>query len=129
MRKFSFFVLVLSTLFLQAHTDHYKNYNKIEMEIFKDNEKIGESIFFFKKENNKFIVKNKTNFKVELLGVTIFSVNSKSTEEYIGDQLISFNSETFQNDKKKFVNLIFDKKKINLLLMDHHFKVRLVKKI
>jgi len=122
MRKFSLFVLVLSTLFLQAHTDHYKNYNKIEMEIFKDNEKIGESIFFFKKENNKFIVKNKTYFNVKLLGVSIFSVNSKGTEEYIGDQLISFNSETFQNDKKKFVNLIFDKKKDKFIIDGSSFQ-------
>ena len=122
MRKFSLFVLVLSTLFLQAHTDHYKNYNKIEMEIFKDNEQIGESIFFFKKENNKFIVKNKTNFNVKLLGVSIFSVNSKGTEIYIGDQLISFNSETFQNDKKKFVNLIFDKKKDKFIIDGSSFQ-------
>ena len=122
MRKFSLFVLVLSTLFLQAHTDHYKNYNKIEMEIFKDNEKIGESIFFFKKENNKFIVKNKTNFNVKLLGVSIFSVNSKGTEVYIGDQLISFNSETFQNDKKKFVNLMFDKKKDKFIIDGSSFQ-------
>ncbi len=122
MRKFSLFVLVLSSLFLQAHTDHYKNYNKIEMEIFKDNEQIGESIFFFKKENNKFIVKNKTNFNVKLLGVSIFSVNSKGTEVYIGDQLISFNSETFQNDKKKFVNLIFDKKKDKFIIDGSSFQ-------
>lgn len=122
MRKFSLFVLVLSLLFLQAHTDHYKNYNKIEMEIFKDNEQIGESIFFFKKENNKFIVKNKTNFNVKLLGVSIFSVNSKGTEVYIGDQLISFNSETFQNDKKKFVNLIFDKKKDKFIIDGSSFQ-------
>ena len=122
MRKFSLFVLVLSTLFLQAHTDHYKNYNKIEMEIFKDNEQIGESIFFFKKENNKFIVKNKTNFNVKLLGVSIFSVNSKGTEVYIGDQLISFNSETFQNDKKKFVNLMFDKKKDKFIIDGSSFQ-------
>ena len=122
MRKFSLFVLVLSTVFLQAHTDHYKNYNKIEMEIFKDNEQIGESIFFFKKENNKFIVKNKTNFNVKLLGVSIFSVNSKGTEVYIGDQLISFNSETFQNDKKKFVNLIFDKKKDKFIIDGSSFQ-------
>ena len=122
MRNFSLFVLVLSTLFLQAHTDHYKNYNKIEMEIFKDNEQIGESIFFFKKENNKFIVKNKTNFNVKLLGVSIFSVNSKGTEVYIGDQLISFNSETFQNDKKKFVNLIFYKKKDKFIIDGSSFQ-------
>ena len=122
MRKFFLFVLVLSTLFLQAHTAHYKNYNKIVMEIFKDNEQIGESIFFFKKENNKFIVKNKTNFNVKLLGVSIFSVNSKGTEVYIGDQLISFNSETFQNDKKKFVNLIFDKKKDKFIIDGSSFQ-------
>ena len=122
MRKFLLFVLVLSTLFLLAHTDHYKNYNKIEMEIFKDNEQIGESIFFFKKENNKFIVKNKTNFNVKLLGVSIFSVNSKGMEVYIGDQLISFNSETFQNDKKKFVNLIFDKKKDKFIIDGSSFQ-------
>ena len=92
------------------------------MEIFKDNEKIGESIFFFKKENNKFIVENKTNFNVKLLGVSIFSVNSKGTEVYIGDQLISFNSETFQNDKKKFVNLIFDKKKDKFIIDGSSFQ-------
>ena len=95
---------------------------KIEMEIFKDNEQIGESIFFFKKENDKFIVKNKTNFNVKLLGVSIFSVNSKGTEVYIGDQLISFNSETFQNDKKKFVNLIFDKKKDKFIIDGSSFQ-------
>ena len=52
MRKFLVILLVLSPVFLQAHTDHYKNYSKIEMEIFKDDEKIGESIFTFKKEDN-----------------------------------------------------------------------------
>ena len=36
MRKFLVILLVLSPLFLQAHTDHYKNYSKIEMEIFKN---------------------------------------------------------------------------------------------
>ena len=46
--------------------------------------------------------KNSTNFEVKLLGVTVFSIKSRGTEEYIGDQLISFNSETFQNDKRKY---------------------------
>ena len=116
MRKFLVILLVLSPLFLQAHTDHYKNYSNIKMEIFKDDEKIGESIFTFKKEENKFIVKNTTNFEVKLLGVTVFSINSRGTEEYIGDQLISFNSETFQNNKRKYVNLIFDEKKEKFII-------------
>ncbi len=122
MRKFLVILLVLSPLFLQAHTDHYKNYRNIEMEIFKDDEKIGESIFTFKKEKNKFIVKNKTNFNVKLLGVTVFSINSRGTEEYIGDQLISFNSETFQNNKRKYVNLIFDEKKEKFIIDGSSYK-------
>ena len=122
MRKFLLILLVLSSLFLQAHTDHYKNYSNIKMEIFKDNEKIGESIFTFKKEENKFIVKNTTNFEVKLLGVTVFSINSRGTEEYIGDQLISFNSETFQNNKRKYVNLIFDEKKEKFIIDGSSYK-------
>ena len=122
MRKFLVILLVLSPLFLQAHTDHYKNYKNIEMEIFKDDEKIGESIFTFKKEENKFIVKNKTNFNVKLLGVTVFSINSRGTEEYIGDQLISFKSETFQNNKRKYVNLIFDEKKEKFIIDGSSYK-------
>ena len=122
MRKFLVILLVLSPLFLLAHTDHYKNYSSIEMEIFKDDEKIGESIFTFKKEENKFIVKNTTNFEVKLLGVTVFSINSRGTEEYIGDQLISFNSETFQNNKRKYVNLIFDEKKEKFIIDGSSYK-------
>ena len=122
MRNFLVLLLVLSPLFLQAHTDHYKNHSYIEMEIFKDDEKIGESIFTFKKEENKFIVKNKTNFNVKLLGVTVFSINSRGTEEYIGDQLISFNSETFQNNKRKYVNLIFDEKKEKFIIDGSSYK-------
>ena len=122
MRKLLVILLVLSSLFLQAHNDHYKNYSKIEMEIFKDDEKIGESIFTFKKEEDKFIVKNTTNFNVKLLGVKVFSINSKGTEEYIGDQLISFNSETFQNDKRKYVNLFFDEKKEKFIIDGSSYK-------
>ena len=122
MRKFLVILLVLSPLFLQAHTDHYKNYSNIVMEIFKDDEKIGESIFTFKKEDKKFIVKNRTKFEVKLLGVTVFSINSRGTEEYIGDQLISFNSETFQNNKRKYVNLIFDEKKEKFIIDGSSYK-------
>ena len=122
MRKFLVILLILSPLFLKGHTDHYKNYSNIEMEIFKDDEKIGESIFTFEKEEDKFIVRNSTNFEVKLLGVTVFSINSRGTEEYIGDQLISFNSETFQNNKRKYVNLIFDEKKEKFIIDGSSYK-------
>ncbi|MDC3371295.1 hypothetical protein OAW33_03365, partial [Candidatus Pelagibacter ubique] len=42
-------------------------------------------------------------------GATIFKIEGFGEEKYIKDQLISFNSKTLQNDKKKYVNLEFNK--------------------
>ena len=50
-------------------------------------------------------VKNYTQFKVKLLGATIFSISSDGIEKYENDKLIYFKSTTFQNDKEKYVNL------------------------
>ena len=49
-------------------------------------------------------------FVVKLLGATVFQVEGYSEEKYLKDQLVSYNSKTLQNDKKKFVNLTFDQK-------------------
>ena len=69
-------------------------------------------------------VKNETKFDVQLLGVKIFSIRSKGVEKYFNNKLISFKSETQQNDKKKFVNLEVTDKKTDLKLMDPHIKER-----
>ena len=50
----------------------------------------------------------KIKFVVKLLGATVFQVEGYSEEKYFKDQLVSYNSKTLQNDKKKFVNLTFD---------------------
>ena len=94
-----------------AHMDHYKKYNKIEMDIFRNGELIGYNYYFFKRKNDETIVTNQVKFSVKLLGATIFQVEGFSEEKYFKDQLISFNSKTLQNDKKKFVNLVFNKEK------------------
>ena len=109
MKKFVFISLftLFSTISV-AHMAHYNNYKKIEMEIFRNNELIGFSNYFFKRKGNVTIITNQTKFSVKILGVTIFLVEGYSDEKYLKDQLISFNSKTLQNDKKKFVNLIFD---------------------
>ena len=43
------------------------------------------------------------------MGTTIFKVEGYGEEKYFKDQLISYNSKTLQNNKKKFVNLLFNK--------------------
>jgi hypothetical protein len=90
---------------LNAHTYHYKNFKKIQMEIFRNNELIGYNYYFFKTENDEFQVTNQTKITVKLLGATIFDVESYGEEKYKNDKLISFRSKTKQNKKEKFVNL------------------------
>ena len=88
--------------------DHYKKFNKIEMEIFRNGELIGYNYYFFTRNGDKTTVTNQIKFSVKFLGSTIFQVEGYGEEKYIKDQLISYDSKTFQNDKEKFVNLLFD---------------------
>ncbi|MDC1129596.1 hypothetical protein OAS92_02905 [Candidatus Pelagibacter sp.] len=90
---------------LNAHISHYKNFKKIEMEIFRNNELIGYNYYFFKTKNDEVQVINQTKITVKLLGATIFDVESYGEEKYKNDKLIFFHSKTKQNKKEKFVNL------------------------
>tara|TARA_B100000575_G_scaffold213072_1_gene173890 strand:- start:47 stop:733 length:687 start_codon:yes stop_codon:yes gene_type:complete len=109
MKKFLIcFILLLYPQGLNSHVSHYKNIKKIEMEIFKDGKNIGYCNYEFTKNNDSIKIYNETNFEVKLLGIKVFSINSIGTEIYKNNKLFSFNSNTLQNDKKKFVNLILN---------------------
>ena len=92
MRKFFVLIIILFSSNVMAHMDHYKKYNKIEMDIFRNGELIGYNYYFFKRKNDETIVTNQVKFSVKLLGATIFQVEGFSEEKYFKDQLISFNS-------------------------------------
>ena len=111
MKKILVLIVILFSSNVLAHMDHYKKYNKIEMEIFRNGELIGYNYYFFKKKGDETIVTNQIKFSVKLLGATVFQVEGYGEEKYLKDQLISYNSKTLQNDKEKFVNLVFDKDK------------------
>ena len=118
MKKFiaATFLVLYSSISI-AHMAHYNKYNKIEMEIFRNNELIGYNFYFFTRNGDETIVTNQIKFSVKLLGKTIFKVEGYGEEKYFKDQLISYNSKTLQNNKKKFVNLLFNKdtKKLNIV--------------
>ena len=118
MKKFivATFLIVFSSISI-AHMAHYNKYNKIEMEIFRNNELIGYNYYFFTRNGDETIVTNQIKFSVKLLGATIFKVEGYGEEKYFKDQLISYNSKTLQNNKKKFVNLLFNKdtKKLDII--------------
>jgi len=110
MKKFLLILfLLIDPINSMAHIGHYIKYNKIEMEIYRNGELIGYNYYFFEKNDEETVITNQIKFSVKILGATIFKVEGYSEEKYFKDQLISFNSKTLQNDKKKFVNLTFNK--------------------
>ena len=123
MRKlFIFLILLVFPLKTLSHTDHYKNVNKIEMEILKDGKVIGFCNYKFFHKDKSLEVQNTTKFEVKIFGVKIFSISSNAVEKYKNEQLIYFKSETVQNDKKKFVNLKYEKNKNNFLIHGSSYK-------
>ena len=110
MKKFAVILLVVffSSISL-AHIGHYNKFDKIEMEILRNDEVIGYNNYYFKRDGEKTIVKNQYKFEVKLLSATIFKVEGYGEEIYLKDNLISFQSKTLQNKKEKFVNLKLDK--------------------
>jgi hypothetical protein len=101
------------TTISKAHLAHYKDINKIEMEIIRNGKVIGYNFYFFKRNKDELIVTNQIYFKVKILGATVFKVEGYGEEKYLNEKLISYNSKTLQNDKEKYVNLIFDEKNDN----------------
>ena len=105
---FIFIIITIYSTVSFAHMDHYKKFNKIEMEIFRNGELIGYNYYFFTRNGDKTTITNQIKFSVKLLGTTVFQVEGYGEEKYLKDQLISYNSKTFQNDREKFVNLLFN---------------------
>ena len=101
---------------VNAHISHYKNFKKIKMEIFRNNELIGYNYYFFKTKNDEVQVTNQTKITIKLLGTTIFDIEGYGEEKYRNDKLISFRSKTKQNKKEKFV-----KKKRNKIIFNKNF--------
>ena len=109
MKKYLFtIILVFITTKAFAHSSHYKGIKKIEMDVLRNGEVIGHSNYYFENENNIMTIKNYTKFKVELFGVSVFSISGETIEKYKDDKLISFKSNTFQNDKEKYVELKYE---------------------
>ena len=67
-------------------------------------------------------VENDTKFKVDILGVNLFKIDSLGIEFYENNKLVSFESETFQNKKVKYVNLKLSEDKTQYLINGSSYK-------
>ena len=100
-----FFSLFLYPFNSYSHPQDYIKFKSIEMEVLRNGKVIGFSKYYFNHKDQFLEVKNETKFEVKLVGVKIFEIKSEGIERYDNNNLISYNSKTLQNDKKKFVNL------------------------
>ncbi len=112
-----FLILLININNAFSHSSHIKSLSRIEMEVFRNGKLIGTSNYNFEHKKDQMIVKNETNFLVEMAGIKIFSINGNSEELYKNEKLIYFKSSTLQNKKRKYVKLFYDKNK-NLFIID-----------
>ena len=81
------------------------------MDVLRDGKKIGYNKYIFINKNDYLIIENQTNFIAKIIGFNLLSVNASSTETYKNGKLVKYKSETIQNKKKKYSNLVFDNSK------------------
>ena len=122
MNKYIYILLLIIFIFKAYSYADSNGIKKIEMEVFRNGEVIGYSNYFFDQKDNIIIIKNNTKFKVELFGVSVFSISSETVETYENDELIYFKSKTFQNDKEKYVNLNYDQSLKKLIIDGSSYK-------
>tara|TARA_Y100000590_G_C15471166_1_gene920217 strand:+ start:23 stop:706 length:684 start_codon:yes stop_codon:yes gene_type:complete len=111
-KAYKIFILIILIIYpfsSFSHVQHYDNLNRIEFDIYRNNNHIGKHIFTFEKSKNQLSVISEINFEIKKLGIVLYKYNVRGTEIYKDGQLVKFNSKTDQNGKQKFVNLEFDK--------------------
>ena len=103
-----FFLLIIFIIFpytINAHIQHYENLNRIEFDIYRNNDHIGKHIFSFKKSEEDITVKSEIKFTIKKLGIVLYKYHAEGTEIFKNGQLIKFSSKTNQNGKEKYVNI------------------------
>ena len=106
-----FLIFIIYPFFSYSHVNHYAKLRLIEMDILRNGKKIGYNKYSFKNQNNLLIVKNEINFVAKLVGINLLDVKGSSTETYKNGRLIKFKSNTIQNKKKKYNELVLDENK------------------
>jgi len=99
---------------LSAHIEHYKDLNRIEFDIYRNNKNIGKHTFEFIKSTEDLSVVSEINFEIKKLGIVLYKYHAQGTEVYKDNKLVKFNSKTKQNGKEKFVNITLSNNEYNI---------------
>ena len=116
-----FLIFLIYPFFSYSHVNHYDKLKIIEMDVLRNGKKIGYNKYSFKSQNNLLEVKNEINFIVRLMGINLINVNGSSTETYKSGKLVKFKSNTIQNKKKKYNELMLSEDKKNFKIKGSSF--------
>jgi len=116
------FYFFISFTFILGHVDHYKNYDYLEYELFRNDRLIGYHKYEFVRNNNNLTVNSIVEFKISKLGVNLYKYFASSSEKYKNSKFLSFNSKTKQNKKDKYVNITVDDSQKQLIIDGSSYK-------
>ena len=124
MKKFilSIIIILFTNIDSFSHINHYKNYNYLEYELFRNNKPIGYHKYKFTKNGENLLVNSEVNFKITKLGIDLYQYSAKSEENYINGIFSGFKSKTNQNKKAKYVNIKIDPTSKNLIVDGSSYK-------
>ena len=124
MKRFSILIIFFSIINIKAfgHVDHYKTYNYLEYELFRNDKLIGFHKYNFERNNDLLTIKSHVEFNIIKLGVNLYKYKAISKESYKNNEFFNFSSKTNQNKKEKYVNIKFDKKNGKLIIDGSSYK-------
>ena len=88
-----------------SHVEHYKEFNVLNYELFRNDKSIGYHKYNFERKDSSLKVKSVVEFKITKLGVDLYKYYAESDENYKNNTFFSFNSKTNQNNKEKYVKI------------------------
>ena len=96
----SIIILFFFSFSATGHVGHYKKFEYLEYELFRNNKLIGYHKYDFIRKNDILSVKSEVSFKITKLGVDLYKYYAKSDEIYKNNKFFQFSSKTTQNKKK-----------------------------
>ena len=124
MKKILLSIIILFSFNFNAisHVEHYKKFNYLEYELFRNDKSIGYHKYDFLRKNDTLTIKSEVKFKITKLGVDLYKYFAASEEVYKYNEFYKFSSKTNQNKKKKYVNISVDSINNDLIIDGNSYK-------
>ena len=106
-RYLIFFIsFILFPTIVGSHVQHYKNLQRVEFDIYRNNDLVGyHKVNIKKKGDNTKEVITDILIEVKILGIKVHTYKSYGVETYKGDELIEFKSKTQDGSDNDYCNI------------------------